>query len=813
MTDPDLHARASALFVALRDLSVGDRRKALRAAADEDPLLASEVESLLVHDVADGRDVADVEWSADRLDRIGPYEILERIGRGSSGQVFLAEQHEPIHRRVAIKIVPEAALSAELAARFEVERRAMERTEHPNIARILDAGRTDGGLPYLVMEYVQGPPITTYCDQKGLSLLDRIRLVLDVADAVQHAHQCGVIHRDLKPGNILVASIQDRAIPCVLDFGIAKPVAGTFHADTPPTLGVPMGTPAYMAPEQTGLVGVDTRADVYALGAVLYELACGRPPVDASGDPLEVLRRIRDAVPAPASRVRANAAPASVLADLDAILAKALEKSRERRYATAAAFADDLRRLLRREPIEARAPTIGYRTARFVQRNRALVAAGALVAAACVLGILGLSIGLVQANRERAEALRQNESQREINRFLTEDLLAQASPDRAGADVTVLDLLHRASDTIDARFPTRPLVAASVHQALGEAFAELGSLEDAERHIDRALELRRASAGPDDPDTLRSEIARSSLIARAERFDEAEPALRECVARARTILGTDDRDLYTALNDLGVTLEGRGKPGDAVPVLEEALAGRKRVLGTVDRDVLTTQSNLALALDATGDVQRSLAMLLEALRTAEALPDPPRFTVLGLNNNVAATYQDLGREREAAPYLLKAGAMAADALGPDHPATLTIQANLASLEAKLGDPARAIELFEHVVAARTASIGAGATDTLIARHGYLEAVRAQCRYDEAAAGFAELLADVERELGEDDPLAAQTSLSLAKARFDAGRVAEALAPAEWAAFRLESLYGGDHFRASAARDLVARIRSGTPAGD
>ncbi len=823
MNDAELHARASKIFVALRLLAAADVEAGLAEAAREDPRLREEVESLLAHDVREATldGGPRLRFSGvDANERIGPYLVVRRIGRGSSGHVFLAEQKEPIQRRVAIKVVPEAALDPALAARFEVERRALETAEHPNIARILDAGRTDGGLPYLVMEYVEGEPITTFCDRGRLAIEPRLRLLLDVADAIQHAHQKGVVHRDLKPANVLVAKVGERSIPVVLDFGIAKPVAGPIAEETPATSGLPMGTPSYMAPEQTGIGPVDTRADVYALGVLAYELVSGRPPIDGSGDPLEALQRIRAEVPRRVSHAlrldgaRSGELPRrSLIDDLDALLARALEKEPARRYPTVAAFAEDLRRALRREPIEARAPTLSYRAARFVQRNRLLVAAGALVAAALLVGVAGLALGIRRANRERAEALLQSESQREINRFLTEDLLAQATPDRGGKDTKVLDLLHRASRTIDERFPTQPLVAASVHQTLGDSYAELGELDDAERHIERALDLRRRNAGANAPDTVRSEISRASLLARRERFDEAELALRQVVVRARIVLGPDDRDLYAALNNLGVTLESLGRADDAVLVLDEALAGRRRILDPSDRDILETESNLALALDARGETDRSLALLIAACDRTAAMQDPPKFSLLALSNNVAATLQDLGRDREAAPYLRRASELATDVLGPENPETLTIEANLASLQSKLGDPKAAVATCRRILAARTKTLGPGAPDTLLARHGYWEAVRQDCRPDEAAVGFAELASDVDRWLGTDHLLSAQTEASLARALYECGRRTEALEPAELAAAKLEIALGPDHFRTRGARALVERIRKGAPAAE
>ena len=819
MTDPAQHQRVSELFLAMRALPADARDRALDEASGGDDWLRAEVLELLEHDDAETLSLAQ------QPEAIGPYRIVSRIGHGGSGQVFLAEQDAPIRRRVAIKIVPQAAVSPELAARFEVERRALERTDHPNIARVLDAGRTADGLPYLVMDYVQGRPITEDCDSRGLDLAQRIELLLDVTDAVKHMHQRGVIHRDLKPANILVTEVDGRPTPRVLDFGIAKPVAGfspevfagELDGASPPTIGLPLGTPSYMAPEQTGLGSVDTRADVYALGAVLYEMVAGRPPIDHRGDPVEVLTRIREQRPVPASRVRRDRATpaskdgfgASQLADLDCIIARALEKSPDRRYGSASEFGDDLRRLLRCEPIAARRPTLRYRAARFAQRNKAVVASVAGIVLALALGISGLLVGLLEARRQRADAVDQNEAQREIIRFLTDDLLAAASPDEQGADVTAIELLNRASARIAQRFTDRPLVAAAIHHTLGTAYAELGSFDDADRHIEQAISLRRAAAGVDAPDTVRSEIAAASMLVRRQQLDDAEQSLIAAIRRARLFLGPDDLSLYAAMNDLGVVFLTVNREQDAVEVLREALQGRVRLLGPTHRDVLITTGNLAYAYDGMGQTAKALEMMQEGLRIAESLPDSPRMTILGFNNNIGATYQDLGEDEKAAPYLRKAAAIAEETLGPTHPATLSIQGNLAGLESDLGDPLKAAEIYKHVVEQRTKLLGADSADTLTARYGYWNAIWKAKRYDEAAAGFAELLPVVAAAMGDAHWLAGQSEASLARALADAGRLEEALAHADHAAATLLTALGSEHSRTTTTKkfadDLRARI--------
>jgi serine/threonine protein kinase/tetratricopeptide (TPR) repeat protein len=869
VTERELHERASALFLEVRLLHGDARAARLQEAAGGDERLRREVLSLLEHDEretlvraspadagAPSPAAPGAEAGPPLPERIGPYTVIRRIGRGGSGYVLLAEQRHPVRRLVAIKVVPHAAISPQTAARFEFERRALERTSHPNIARVLDAGTTDSGLPYLVMDYVQGVPITEHCRRRSLGLRARIELFLQVTDAVQHAHQRGVIHRDLKPGNILVSDAGraegGHAIAHVLDFGIAKATADAFEmglTSSPATIGLPLGTPAYMAPEQTAPADglpVDTRADVYALGAVLYELVCGRPPIDVGVPPSdapdgsppaastpttdlhEVIRRIREDDPLPPSRVlrerraggpragesgarggggRPPDATRALLADLDCILARAMEKPPERRYPTVAAMADDLRRLLRSEPIEARPRTLAYRLARLVQRKRALAAATAIGAIAVVAGVAGLTGGLLEARRQQRDALLQRDSQVAITTFLTDDLLAASSPHEEGQKVSALDLLRRASRRVDRRLADRPAVAAAVHHVLGLAFTELGAFDDADRHLARAIALRRETLGPDAPETVRSEIAAASLLGQRQQLKEAEAALAEAIRRGRLVLGADDPAVYSAMNDLGSVLETMDRGAEALPLLKESLAGLARLLGPHHPRVFEATSNLAMAYDRVGQTQEGLQLMLEALRLAEGLDDPPRMAILGLCNNIGATYQDLNRERDAAPFLNRAAQIATDLLGPDDPATLTIRANAAGLEAKIGDPAKAAEILDDVVRKRTAMLGPDAWETLTARAAYWNALWYGKRHAEAAAGYAALLADSERAMGPRHWFTTQMRTMVARALRDAGRPAEALPYAEQAAADFIETLGPDHPRTRNTLQFLESLRA------
>jgi hypothetical protein len=812
MSDPDTHERASALFLELRGLAPD--RALLRIGEIKDPRLREEVRSLMEFDergvtgtpLGVAGAAAAPALAASLPGRIGPYSVIERLGHGGSGVVLLAEQHEPVRRRVAIKIVPYAAISPDFAARFEFERRALERTNHPGIARILDAGRTSDGLPYLVMEYVEGETITGFCREHRVPVRAAIELVLQVCDAVQHAHQRGVIHRDLKPANLLVTLISGVPMARVLDFGIAKPTSDAAMTEAPPTSAAPMGTPGYMAPEQTGGHPVDTRADVYALGAVLYELTCGRAPIESGGDALETLRRLREYAPMPASRVRAQAmfAPEdrALLADLDCILLRALEKDPARRYQTVAAFADDLKRLLRFEPIEARPPSLGYRAARFGRRNRTLVVAAGAVVLALLVGLGGLIGGLVEARHQQREAINQSEAKAEINRFLNDDLLGAATPQQQGSKITALELLDRASRRIDQRFADRPLVAAALHNTLGNAYMELAAFDKAKSHLDAALELRLAHAEEGAPDTIHTRAGLASLLVRQEKYEEGSAALVALLPKARKLLGKDDPMLYTILNDLGTAEISLDKGKDAVAHITEALEGRRRLLGEKDPNVLAAMTNLAQAYDRTGDTKTSLDLDLRALALAESTQEPNAFSILALNNNIGATYQDLNQDDKAAPYLRKAGDLAESVLGPDDPDTLSLQSNLANFEAKHGDLEKGLALADRVVKARTRILGPDAQDTLLGRFGYYDCLWIAKRYDEAAEGFRALLADTRRVLGDKHTLTIETKAILARTLADGGHEAQALPYARESTRDFTALYGEKHQRTvNAAAEL------------
>ncbi len=453
---------------------------------------------------------------------IGRYKLLERIGEGGMAVVYMAEQKEPIRRKVALKIIKLGMDTKQVIARFEAERRALAMMDHPNIARVLDAGATETGRPYFVMELVTGVSITEYCDKDNLSTKDRLALFIQVCSAVQHAHQKGIIHRDIKPSNVMVTQRNGEPIPKVIDFGIAK---ATNQKLTEKTLFTRyahlIGTPAYMSPEQAELsdLDIDTRTDIYSLGVLLYELLTGTTPFSEdklrkAGD-LEMQRVIREEEPAKPSTKLSTLGETltdiakhrgctpdllrrAVRGDLDWIVMKSLEKDRVQRYETANGLAEDVRRHLGDEPVTAGPPSTLHRMNKFVRRHGGLVVGVVTV-------IVVLSAGIVASTIFAIRAAREAQISKAVSAFLNEDLLAAVDPEKAKApEVTVRYILDAASENLEGKFKGSPLAEATVRQTLGETYGKLGEYKTAESHLARALQIRGERLGKEHPDTLAS---------------------------------------------------------------------------------------------------------------------------------------------------------------------------------------------------------------------------------------------------------------------------------------------------------------------
>jgi eukaryotic-like serine/threonine-protein kinase len=745
-----------AVFLEALALTAPDERaRYLDAACRDKPELRQRIEALLrareqagefLRQDALGGDLNCIEFSIAEGPGtvIGRYKLLEQIGEGGFGVVFMAEQLEPIRRRVALKIVKPGMDTKQVIARFEAERQALALMDHPNIAHVFDAGATETGRPYFVMELVHGVPITQFCDANDLTPHERLKLFLNVCEAVQHAHQKGIIHRDLKPSNILVTLHDGKPVPKVIDFGTAKALQ---HPLTEKTLftayGKLIGTPQYMSPEQAELSGldVDTRADIYALGVLLYELLTGTTPFEAeqlrTAAFEEMLRIIRqEEPPKPSTRVSTLGARATEIArhrqvdpdllqrslrgDLDWIVMKALEKDRARRYETANSLLEDIQRHLNHEPVKAGPPGAGYRTRKFIRRHRMAVAVTAVITCALAIGLTASLIGFAQARQERnravaAEAKAQNEAAiaEAINQFLQEDLLGQASAyDQPDRDVKLRTLLDRAAENVETRFQDKPLVGAEIRLTLSVVYGSLGEFTNARVHLDRALDIYRQRLSPEDPRLLKARRQEVCQLQYENRFPESQALVEQLLPLQRRVLGAEHSITLDAMQDLAIAYRCQLKLTEAQMQIEEVLSLRRRVSGVEHRVTLDCMLELAMVHDLQGRLAEAQKLQEEVLSVSRRRFVPHHSTRLWALCFLAGTYQRQGRLAEAQQLFEEALAGRRRALGPEHPDTLGSMFELASTLSQQGKWVEARKLYEEAVAGRQRALGLEHPDTI-----------------------------------------------------------------------------------------------------
>ncbi|MEM9378736.1 MAG: serine/threonine-protein kinase [Planctomycetota bacterium] len=552
---------------------------------------------------------------------LGPYRIGEVIGEGGMATVYRAHQSEPIHREVAVKLLRPEVSTPEVVARFLDERQLLARLDHPGIARVIDAGETADGRAYLVMDLVEGRPIHEVCRDEAVPLSERIRLVMEVAEAVQHAHGRGVLHRDLKPSNVLVQRTERGLATVVIDFGIAKMVgADALPRDLQRTrAGQIVGTLESMSPEQAGFGDgvVDARSDVYSLGVLLYELLAERLPIRVEGQGIAALssflRRLEEEVPPAPSRVRPDGTlvdlPRATLDDVDCVVLRALSREPQRRYTTVAAFADDLDRALRGLAVDARPPTGGYLFSRFARRNRGLVTAGVAALLSLVVGISGVSFGLV---REQAHAASLASALSESNELIDSyaSLLLGARADRLGPNTPISEVVEDAARKIEADATLSSAARGRLACAAGEALHDLERSERAEQ----MLRLADSLLGASDPTLAhlheRSEVLyRLALIAldrgapdeARERYGEAIEIIEGLVERGEAV-ASSLRWLVTLESGLSTVLDEDGDSMGAIPLQRDAME-RLAELGGEEGEIATLHADLAITLLHAGDFE------------------------------------------------------------------------------------------------------------------------------------------------------------------------------------------------------------------
>jgi serine/threonine protein kinase/Tfp pilus assembly protein PilF len=763
----------------------------------------------------------------------GKYKLTQSIGKGGMGEVWMAEQEHPVRRRVALKLIKFGLNSQQSIARFEAERQALAMMDHPNIAKVFDGGTTPEGQPYFVMEFVNGIGLTEYCNENKLSINERLRLFVDVCNAVQHAHHKGVIHRDLKPSNVMVGQQDGQPVPKVIDFGLAKAVECSQRLTDQSSftsIGQILGTLKYMSPEQANLnnMDIDTRCDIYALGVMLYELLTGSTPLEDSTikgqATLKLLELIRDQEPVkPSSRLSCSeeeqississqrrtdsARLHRVLAgDLDWIVMKALEKDRTRRYDSASGFAADIQRYLNSEPVIARPPSVSYRVRKFVRKHRFSVVAGSLVALALIGGILGTSLALVRALKAEndAIALREEESKQrqkaEQAQQLAEDRRQEAETNLAfarkgnsilGSVFAGLDPNAKYQEVSDLRNALRdnleqavkelqdsaiddPVSVAEMLDTLGLSLLGLGESLKAIELFEHSLKTRSEKQGADHKDTLNSMNNLSVSYYRAGQLDKALPLYEQTLERRKAVLGADHLDTMKSMSNLAAGYQAIGRWDKSLPLLEQTLELVKAKLGPEHLDTLISMNNLAAAYRAAGLLDKAFPLFEETLALMKTSLGSNHPTTLTIAGNLATTFQNAGQMNKALPLYEETLDQKKAQLGLDHPDTLVTMNSLASGYKQVGQMDKALPLYKQTLELRKARLGPDHPDTLNSMNNLAVGYQTAGQLNDAVPLFEKTLEIRKAKLAPDHPDTLQSMGNLATCYQEINRLDQAL---------------------------------------
>jgi len=747
-------------------------------------------------DPANHRDDSSGEDSSDRTlstggsagaaaGEIGPYRLLQLIGEGGMGEVWLAEQKSPIQRTVALKLIKAGMDTKTVVARFESERQALALMDHPNIAQVYDAGSSAEGRPYFVMEYVPGLPITEYCDKHRLTMKARLELFMQVCDGVQHAHQKAIIHRDLKPSNVLVVEQDNKAVPKIIDFGLAKAMVQPLTDKTLFTeIGVLVGTPEYMSPEQADQreQNIDTRTDVYSLGVILYELLVGVLPFEAKALRAAgldaILHMIREVEPTkPSTKVRSMGDGSTATAEkrreeprsfarhlqgeLDWITLKALEKDRTRRYGTPSELSADISRYLHSEPVLAGPATTAYRIRKYTARHRIGVAA----TAAILLLVIGFGIAqAVELHRitlERDRAARARDRADRITNFMTGMFKVTDPSEARGNTVTVREILDKASANIDTSLAKDPELQAQMMHVMGGVYESLGLYARALSLEQRTVEIRKRVLGPENPDTLKSENNLAIDLAREGHYPESEKLFRETLDISRRVLGPENPVTLGSMSNLAILLDHEGRLADAEQLDRQTLAASRHVLGPEHPSTLKAMMTLANILWHEGKDAEAEKLYRETLDIERRVLGPDHPSTLNTMNNLANVLDDEGHYADAEKLYQETLDIQRRVLGPDHPLTLGSMSNLANALENEGRYAEAEKLCRESLDIRRRVLGPEHPDTIESMNNLSDVLAHEGQYGEAEKLAHEALDTSRRVLGPDNPETAISGYDLA----------------------------------------------------
>ena len=718
--DPERWKRVDDLLLSVLGLPFDRQVAFLREACGGDADLEREVQSLLVcHRQVGGileqpaMEAAAREFALKEREKretavslagqsIGPYRLVQTLGVGGMGEVWRAEQIEPLRRTVALKVIKAGMDTKAVVARFESERQALALMDHTNIAKVFEAGETTAGRPYFVMEYVPGLPITDYSDKHRLTIKERLLLFVQVCEGVQHAHQKSILHRDLKPSNVLVEELDGRAVPKIIDFGLAKATAQRLTEITMFTeIGTMVGTPSYMSPEQAdgNERSIDTRTDVYSLGVILYELLVGALPFESQelheAGMEAMLQKIREEQPPrPSTRARSlgdgskdsaikrREEPQSLVrrlrGDLDWITLKALEKDRARRYGSPAELAADIQRHLEDEPVLAGPPAASYRAGKFIRRHRFGVGVAAMGVVMLIAFAATMTVQARRIARERDRANREAETSKRVSEFMT-NMFKVSDPNEArGNSLTVREMLDKAAKQIDPGLAHDPELQANLMDIMGIVYTRLGLLNTARPLLEGSVDVRRRVLGENDAATLHSQNHLAWLLYQQGNFTEAEKLYRATLNTQKHLLGTENPDTLMSMDGLASTLDDDGQHAEAEVLERQTLEIRRRVLGPENGNTLDAMSNLAAILSAEGKREEADKLLGETIDVGNRVLGPKAPTILWAMNNLAWDLHLQRRNDEAEKLYREMIERERLVFGPEHPTTLMSMSNLSA---------------------------------------------------------------------------------------------------------------------------------------